>query len=116
MGGGNLCRLPLRRQHRQGKRRFGARHRPVRAVNQTTRRGGARRGRVSNYQKSLVSGVPIANVLFSASAIGPVLLPIMIYYPLQLIVGSLVAKWHRQLVADGIAAGTNGRPILVVAS
>src|SRR5208283_770819 len=63
-------------------------------------------------QKSLVSGVPIANVLFSASAIGPVLLPIMIYYPLQLVVGSLVAKWHRQLVADGISAGTIGRPLL----
>ena len=24
MGGGNLCRLPLRRQHSQGKWRFGA--------------------------------------------------------------------------------------------
>jgi sodium/bile acid cotransporter 7 len=60
-------------------------------------------------QKSLVSGVPIANVLFSASAIGPVLLPIMMYYPLQLVVGSLVAKWHRRLAADGMPARTNER-------
>ena len=50
MGGENLCRLPLRRQHRQGKRRLGARHRPVRAVSQTTR-GCARWGRVSNYHR-----------------------------------------------------------------
>ena len=37
-------------------------------------------------QKSLVSGVPMASALFSAAAIGPVLIPIMIYYPMQLVV------------------------------
>ena len=35
VGSGNLCCLPLCRQHRQGQPRFGARYRPVRAVNQT---------------------------------------------------------------------------------
>ena len=46
--GGNLCRLPLRRQHRKGQPCFGARYRPLRADNQTTRRR-PRRGGVSNY-------------------------------------------------------------------
>src|SRR4051812_26021368 len=54
MGGGNLCRLPLRRQHRKGQPRFGARYRPLRADNQTTRRR-PRRVRVSNYSASIVS-------------------------------------------------------------
>nr|WP_294524662.1 bile acid:sodium symporter family protein [uncultured Rhodopila sp.] len=62
-------------------------------------------------QKSLVSGVPIANVLFSAGAIGPVLLPIMIYYPVQIVVGSLIAKWHRRSGANDVAVGPNRRPV-----
>ena len=43
-------------------------------------------------QKSLVSGVPIANVLFPASLVGPILIPIMIYYPMQLVVCAWLAK------------------------
>jgi sodium/bile acid cotransporter 7 len=43
-------------------------------------------------QKSLVSGLPIANVLFSSEIIGPVLLPAMMYYPLQLVVCGVLAK------------------------
>lgn len=43
-------------------------------------------------QKSLVSGVPIANVLFPASLVGPILIPIMLYYPMQLIVCAWLAK------------------------
>jgi solute carrier family 10 (sodium/bile acid cotransporter), member 7 len=43
-------------------------------------------------QKSLVSGVPIANVLFPASIVGPMLMPIMIYHPLQLLVCAWFAK------------------------
>jgi sodium/bile acid cotransporter 7 len=48
-------------------------------------------------QKSLVSGVPIANVLFPASVIGPVLIPIMIYYPMQLVVCAWLAKRYARL-------------------
>jgi solute carrier family 10 (sodium/bile acid cotransporter), member 7 len=43
-------------------------------------------------QKSLVSGVPIANVLFSGADVGPILIPIMVYYPLQLVVCAWLAR------------------------
>jgi solute carrier family 10 (sodium/bile acid cotransporter), member 7 len=43
-------------------------------------------------QKSLVSGVPMASALFSAAAMGPVLIPIMIYYPMQLLVCAWLAR------------------------
>jgi len=43
-------------------------------------------------QKSLVSGVPIANALLSGAAIGPILLPIMLYYPIQLVVCASIAQ------------------------
>lgn len=48
-------------------------------------------------QKSLVSGVPIASALFSSAVIGPVLIPIMIYYPMQIVTCAWLAK--RALVA-----------------
>jgi sodium/bile acid cotransporter 7 len=43
-------------------------------------------------QKSLVSGVPIANALFPASAVGLILLPIMTYYPMQLLISAWLAR------------------------
>jgi|SRR5579883_3176447 len=43
-------------------------------------------------QKSLVSGVPIANALFPASMVGPVLIPLMLYYPLQLLICAWLAR------------------------
>lgn len=43
-------------------------------------------------QKSLVSGVPIANAMFAPQIVGPILLPVMVYYPLQLIVCGVLAK------------------------
>src|SRR5271165_3812264 len=45
-------------------------------------------------QKSLVSGVPIASVLFSGSTIGPILLPMMLYYPLQLVICAWLARQY----------------------
>jgi sodium/bile acid cotransporter 7 len=45
-------------------------------------------------QKSLVSGVPIASALFSGPAAGVMLLPIMLYYPMQLLVGAGLARWY----------------------
>ncbi|HWL62848.1 MAG TPA: bile acid:sodium symporter family protein [Steroidobacteraceae bacterium] len=41
--------------------------------------------------KSLVSGVPIASVLFPSTEIGAMILPIMIYHQLQLMVSATVA-------------------------
>ncbi len=43
-------------------------------------------------QKSLVSGVPIASALVSGAAIGPILLPIMLYHPMQLVVCAWIAR------------------------
>jgi len=45
-------------------------------------------------QKSLVSGVPIANALFSVGAIGPILLPIMLYHPMQLLICTWIARYY----------------------
>jgi sodium/bile acid cotransporter 7 len=43
-------------------------------------------------QKSLVSGVPIANVLFPAASVGQVLIPLMAYYQIQLLVCAWLAR------------------------
>jgi sodium/bile acid cotransporter 7 len=49
-------------------------------------------------KKTLAAGVPMAKLIFGAHpALGLILLPIMIYHPLQLIVGGLLAqRWGRQ--------------------
>ena len=49
-------------------------------------------------KKTLASGVPMAKLMFGASpALGVILLPIMIYHPLQLVVcGFLAERWGRQ--------------------
>ncbi len=47
-------------------------------------------------QKSIVSGVPIATALVSSAAIGPILLPIMLYHPMQLVVCTWIARCFGQ--------------------
>lgn len=42
-------------------------------------------------QKSLVSGIPMAKVLFSAAAFGPMVLPVMLFHPMQLMVSAVLA-------------------------
>lgn len=51
-------------------------------------------------QKSLVSGIPIAQVLFTASAVGSMVLPIMLFHPLQLMVCAVIAKRYAQQAAN----------------
>ena len=48
-------------------------------------------------KKTLASGVPMAHLIFGTSpSLGVILLPIMIYHPLQLVVcGALAARWGR---------------------
>jgi solute carrier family 10 (sodium/bile acid cotransporter), member 7 len=47
-------------------------------------------------QKTLAAGVPMANLIFSAHpALGLILLPVMIYHPVQLLVGGLLVNWLR---------------------
>jgi solute carrier family 10 (sodium/bile acid cotransporter), member 7 len=43
-------------------------------------------------KKSLASGVPIANVLFPAAAVGAMVLPLMLYHQLQLMVCAVLAQ------------------------
>jgi sodium/bile acid cotransporter 7 len=43
-------------------------------------------------QKSLVSGVPMARVLFPSAQIGAIILPVMIYHQLQLILCAALAR------------------------
>lgn len=50
-------------------------------------------------KKSLATGVPMAQVLFSATAIGPALLPLMIFHQIQLMVCAVMAQ-NYQRAAD----------------
>lgn len=45
-------------------------------------------------KKSLVNGVPMANVLFAASTVGIMILPLMIYHQIQLIACTILAKHY----------------------
>jgi solute carrier family 10 (sodium/bile acid cotransporter), member 7 len=60
------------------------------------RLGFAREDRIvmlfAGSKKSLATGVPIASTLFPAAALGPVLLPVMIFHQMQLIICALVAQ------------------------
>jgi sodium/bile acid cotransporter 7 len=49
-------------------------------------------------KKSLASGVPMARLIFGSNpALSLILLPIMIYHPLQLVVGGwLAGRWARR--------------------
>lgn len=55
-------------------------------------------------QKSLVSGVPIASALVSPAVIGPLLLPMMLYYPAQLLVCAWIARRHESFSEAGTQA------------
>jgi sodium/bile acid cotransporter 7 len=59
---------------------------------------------ICGSQKSLVSGIPIASVLFSGPLLGFIVLPIMIYHPLQLIVCAWLARRYAMRPAAGAAA------------
>ena len=50
-------------------------------------------------KKTLASGVPMARLIFGAHpGLGLILLPIMIYHPLQLVVGGwLAGRWAARL-------------------
>lgn len=60
-------------------------------------------------QKSIVSGVPIANALMSGPAVGTLLLPIMLYHPMQLLLCTWIARRFAQQPA-GVAATPPLRP------
>ena len=54
-------------------------------------------------QKSLVSGIPMANVLFSAAAVGPMILPVMLFHPMQIMVSGILAGRYGRQQAQALA-------------
>ena len=52
-------------------------------------------------KKSLATGVPMASVLFSASAVSVIVIPLMLYHQLQLFVSSFLAGRLRRETAAG---------------
>src|SRR5699024_5040999 len=59
-------------------------------------------------KKSLATGVPMAQVIFSASAIGPALLPIMIFHQIQLMACAMMAnRYALQFEAESGSATTD---------
>ena len=66
-------------------------------------------------QKSLVSGVPIANALTSGALasgaiVGPLLLPIMLYHPMQLLVCTWAARFYLRAGQQAERAVVPARP------
>ena len=63
-------------------------------------------------QKSLVAGIPIAGVLFSGPTLGVVVLPIMLYHPLQLAVCAWLARRFARRAATAEANVGAAPPII----
>jgi len=55
-------------------------------------------------KKSLASGVPIANVLFSGPMVGMVVLPVMLFHQFQLMACAVLAKYWAEHKPEGAAA------------
>ena len=56
-------------------------------------------------KKSVASGVPMANVLFPASAVGPIVLPVMLYHQIQLMVCAVLAQRYARRAEPALADG-----------
>jgi solute carrier family 10 (sodium/bile acid cotransporter), member 7 len=52
-------------------------------------------------KKSLASGVPMASVLFPASAVGAIVLPLMLFHQIQLMVCAVLARRYAERKARG---------------
>jgi sodium/bile acid cotransporter 7 len=55
-------------------------------------------------KKSLASGVPMANVLFASSAVGTIVLPLMLFHQIQLMVCAVLAQRYARQVTVANAA------------
>lgn len=59
-------------------------------------------------KKSMATGVPMAQVLFTATAIGPALLPLIIFHQIQLMVCAVMAQQYaRRLQGSDLTAQTS---------
>jgi sodium/bile acid cotransporter 7 len=59
-------------------------------------------------KKSLVSGIPMANVLFAGPALGLIVLPMMIFHQLQLMACAALARRYATAVAPALAPAAVG--------
>ena len=50
-------------------------------------------------KKSLATGVPMAKVLFATSAVGPMVLPLMLFHQIQLIACAMLARHYGERAA-----------------
>lgn len=56
-------------------------------------------------KKSLMSGIPMANVIFSAGAVGVIVLPLMLFHQLQLMVCAVLAQRYARRVESDAPGG-----------
>jgi sodium/bile acid cotransporter 7 len=67
-------------------------------------------------KKSLASGVPMANAIFPAAMIGPIVLPLMIFHQIQLMVCAVIAARYARsgkALEQAVAATGNDGPVAV---
>jgi sodium/bile acid cotransporter 7 len=55
-------------------------------------------------KKSLLAGIPLANILFPGAAAGAVLLPLMLFHQMQLMACAALARRWREAAGEGAAA------------
>ena len=61
-------------------------------------------------KKSLVSGIPLANVLFAGPALGLIVLPLMIFHQIQLMACAALARHYAKRV-EGCVPALHSRPV-----
>lgn len=61
-------------------------------------------------KKSVASGVPMANVLFPASMVGPIVLPVMLYHQIQLMVCAVLAQRYARRVEPALGDDATAAP------
>ncbi len=61
-------------------------------------------------KKSLANGIPMANILFPTSAIGMMVLPLMIFHQIQLMVCAVLARRYKRQAEKKPGAG-NGESL-----
>ena len=54
-------------------------------------------------KKSMASGLPMANIIFPASAVGLIVLPLMLFHQMQLMVCAALARRYARRAEDAIA-------------
>ena len=55
-------------------------------------------------KKSLASGIPIANILFSGNAVGVIVLPLMLFHQIQLMACAVLARRYARQSGETAAA------------